>query len=113
MSYAIQVRFVHLAPCEDLIARAAAHYRQMRRVLAGPGECTVSLERDAQVPGRTHAVVKVRHLGQAWAEASAAHTESEVALELAMREVHGQLDSGARHRSVVHGHGHAYEGHLA
>jgi hypothetical protein len=91
MSYALQVRFVRLAPCEDLIARAAAHYKQMRRVLAGPGECTVSLERDAQEPGRTHAVIKIRHLGQAWAEASAAHADSGVALELALREVHAQL----------------------
>jgi hypothetical protein len=95
LSYALQVRFLRLAPCEDLIARAAAHYKQMRRVLAGPGECTVSLERDAQLPARTHAVVRIRHLGQAWAEASATHPESEVALELALREVHAQL--GAPH----------------
>jgi hypothetical protein len=106
MSYALQVRFVRLAPCEQLIALAAAHYKQMRRLLAGPGECTVSLERDPHQPQLTHAVVKVQHQGQARAQASASHAELEMALELALRDVHAQLGAP---RALVEARGPAGE----
>ena len=102
MSYALQVRFVRLAPCEALIAQAAAHYKQMRGLLGGPGECTVSLERDPHQPQLTHAVVKVQHQGHARAQASASHAELAMALELALRDVHAQLDAP---RSLVDARG--------
>ena len=92
MSHALQVRFVRLDPSEELIALAAAHYKQMRRVLDVPGECTVCLEREGSV---SHAVVKLSERDRTRAEARASHAQPEVALGIALARVREKLTERA------------------
>ena len=92
MSHALQVRFVRLDPSEDLIALAAAHYKQMRRVLDAPGECTVCLERDGAL---AQVVVKLSEKGRTRAEARASHADPAVALSLALARVREALSERA------------------
>lgn len=96
MSYALQVHFRQVLPSEGLIALAAARYALIRRVLTEPGECTVSLEREAEPQRRAlaRAVVKIYTQGRERGEASASHRDPEVALELALDALQEQL--GAR-----------------
>jgi hypothetical protein len=101
MSYALQVRFRHLAPSEGLIALAAARYKLIRSVLVGPGECTVSLESDAHARPLAHAVVKIHEHGLARAEASASHRDPEVALGRALQDVQDQLGASQASRPTL------------
>jgi hypothetical protein len=93
-SYALQVRFRHLAPSEGLIALAAARFKLIRSVLSGPAECTVCVESDPAA--RTHALVKVHERGRVQAEARASHSDPEAALRLALEDVQAQLGAASR-----------------
>ncbi|HEX6240270.1 MAG TPA: hypothetical protein VFZ61_05235, partial [Polyangiales bacterium] len=93
MSHALQVRFVRLDPSEELIALAAAHYKQLRRVLDAPGECIVCLEREGPL---ARAVVKLCERGRTRAEAHACHAEPAVALGLALTRVRERLHELSR-----------------
>jgi hypothetical protein len=98
MSYALQVHFRHVVPSEGLIALAAARYELIRRVLAEPGECTVTLEREPEPLHRalTRALVRIYSDGQLRAQASASHRDPDIALGLALEAVQQQV--GAQHR---------------
>lgn len=96
MSHALQVRFVRLDPSEQLIALAAAHYKQMRRVLDAPGECTVCLEREPEGHvSQVLVVVKLSERGRTRAEARASHPEAEVALGIALTRARERLTERA------------------
>jgi hypothetical protein len=96
MSHALQVRFVRLDPSEELIALAAAHYKQMRRVLDAPGECTVQLERALEGPvPLVQVVVKLSESGHTRTEARASHPQAEMALGIALTRVRERLTERA------------------